>query len=114
MSIQEKSPKFKGTPAQIRTARIEFYGAIAIALLAIVWILANILKSPEQFAQVALLGLRNGLLYALIALGEISQKQGNKAEAKKYFNLVRQKASRKDEAYQDAKRRLKRLEKGDR
>jgi tetratricopeptide (TPR) repeat protein len=53
-------------------------------------------------------------LYALISLGEISQKQGNKAEAKKYFNLVKQKASRKDEAYQDAKRRLKRLEKGDR
>ena len=69
MSINEKTPKFKGTPAQIRTARIELYGAVIIGLLALIWILANILKSPEQFAQVALLGLRNGLLYALIALG---------------------------------------------
>jgi hypothetical protein len=52
-------------------------------------------------------------LYSLIALGEISQRQGNKAEAKKYFNLVKKKAGRKDEAFKDAKKRLKGLEKGD-
>lgn len=52
-------------------------------------------------------------LFSLIALGEISQKQGNKAEAKKYFKLVKEKADRKDEAFKDAKRRLKKLEKGD-
>src|SRR5688572_22577257 len=50
-------------------------------------------------------------LYALIALGEIAQAQGNKAEAKKYFELVKDKAGRKDEAYKDAKRRLKNMEK---
>jgi tetratricopeptide (TPR) repeat protein len=52
-------------------------------------------------------------LYSLIALGEISEKQGNKAEAKKYFQLVKKKANRKDEAFKDAKKRLKKIEKGD-
>jgi tetratricopeptide (TPR) repeat protein len=52
-------------------------------------------------------------LYSLIALGEISEKQGDKAQAKKYFRLVKDKASRKDEAFKDAKRRLKKIEKGD-
>lgn len=52
-------------------------------------------------------------LYSMISLGEIAQKQGNKTEAKRWFNLVKKKAGRKDEAYKDAKRRLKGLEKGD-
>lgn len=52
-------------------------------------------------------------LYSLIALGEIAQKQGNMKEARKYFSEVKKKAGRKDEAYKDAKRRLKNLEKGD-
>jgi len=50
-------------------------------------------------------------LYSMIALGEIAEKQGNKAEAKKWFKEVQKKASRKDEAYKDAKRRLKGMEK---
>lgn len=50
-------------------------------------------------------------LYSLIALGEIAEKQGNKAEAKKYFKEAKSKAGRKDEAFKDAKRRLKELEK---
>lgn len=52
-------------------------------------------------------------LFSLIALGEINEKQGNKAEAKKYFQMVKKKAGRKDEAFKDAKKRLKNLEKGD-
>ena len=52
-------------------------------------------------------------LYSLIALGEIAQKQGNKEEAGKYFREVKDKAGRKDEAFKDAKRRLKNLEKKD-
>jgi hypothetical protein len=52
-------------------------------------------------------------LYSLIALGEINERQGNKTEARRYFNLVKKKSPRKDEAYKDAKRRLKKLEKGD-
>jgi len=52
-------------------------------------------------------------LYSLIALGEISEKQGDKKAAKKYFELAKKRSNRKDEAFKDAKRRLKKLEKGD-
>ena len=52
-------------------------------------------------------------LYSLIALGEIASKEGDKVTAKKYFTIVKDKAGRKDEAFKDAKRRLKNLEKGD-
>ncbi len=52
-------------------------------------------------------------LFSLIALGEISQQKGDKAAAKNYFTEVKKKSSRKDEAWKDAKRRLKALEKGD-
>jgi tetratricopeptide (TPR) repeat protein len=51
--------------------------------------------------------------YSLIALGEIAEREGNKAEAKKYFKEVKKNASRKDEAYKNAKKRLKKMEKGD-
>jgi hypothetical protein len=52
-------------------------------------------------------------LYSLIALGEINQKAGNKAEAKRYFTLAKKKSGRKNEAFKEAKKRLKKLEKGD-
>jgi len=52
-------------------------------------------------------------LFSLIALGEINYKLGNKAEAQRYFKDVKKKSKRKDEAYKDAKKRLKNLEKGD-
>jgi hypothetical protein len=52
-------------------------------------------------------------LYSLIAMGEINQRQGNKSEAKKYFTLAKKKSGRKDEAFKEAKKRLKELEKGD-
>lgn len=52
-------------------------------------------------------------LYSMIALGEIAERQGNHAEAKRWFKEVKKRAGRKDEAYKDAKRRLKNMEKGD-
>ena len=52
-------------------------------------------------------------LFSLIELGEIAEKQGKKAEAKKYFKDVKKRAGRKEEAFKDAKRRLKNLEKVD-
>lgn len=52
-------------------------------------------------------------LFSMIALGEIAERQGNKTEAKRWFKDVKKKAGRKDEAFKDAKRRLKRMEKGD-
>jgi hypothetical protein len=50
-------------------------------------------------------------LYSMISLGEINLRQGNKALARKYFEAVKKRAGRKDEAYKDAKRRLKNMEK---
>jgi len=64
-----ESKKFTGTPGQLRRQRIEQSGAIVISLLMSVWMLVNLVKAPEQFVQVAISGLRNGLIYALIALG---------------------------------------------
>jgi len=52
-------------------------------------------------------------LYSLISLGEIYYQKKDKATAKKYFNIVKKKAGRKEEAYKDAKQRLKKLEKVD-
>jgi hypothetical protein len=52
-------------------------------------------------------------LFSLIALGEINEKQGNKAEAKRFFKEVKKRSGRKDEAYKDAKKRLKNMEKDD-
>jgi len=49
--------------------------------------------------------------YSLLSLGEIYQKQKDRATAKKYFEKVKKAAGRKDEAYKDAKERLKKLEK---
>ncbi|NBO08096.1 MAG: branched-chain amino acid ABC transporter permease [Actinobacteria bacterium] len=61
--------QYKGTPGQIRRRRIELTAGLVLSALALVWIVANIINSPTQFAQVFILGFRNGLLYALIALG---------------------------------------------
>lgn len=52
-------------------------------------------------------------LYSMIALGEIAEKQGDKVTARKYFKEVKKRSKRKDEAFKDAKRRLKKLEQVD-
>lgn len=52
-------------------------------------------------------------LYSIIALGEIAERQGDQAAAKRYFQEAKKKASRKDEAFKTAKKRLKELDKGD-
>jgi hypothetical protein len=49
--------------------------------------------------------------YSLLSLGEIYNRQKDKVTAKKYFEKVKKAAGRKDEAYKDAKERLKKLEK---
>ena len=69
MTATATAPKFRGTRGERRRILIERIGALSLIAIAIVWIGANLIKAPQQFAQVALFGLRNGLLYALIALG---------------------------------------------
>jgi branched-chain amino acid transport system permease protein len=48
---------------------IERFAATLILLLIAVWLGANLVKSPSQFFQSSVIGLSNGVLYALIALG---------------------------------------------
>ncbi len=50
-------------------------------------------------------------LYSLISLGEIAEKEGKKTEARYYFKEVKKRSGRKDEAFKDAKKRLRKLEK---
>ena len=54
---------------QARRAIIERSFGFAILAMLIFWLVLNLLKAPSQFAAVTLIGLSNGILYALIALG---------------------------------------------
>ncbi len=70
-------------------------------------------EKAVQFAEQSGATESGYYLYSLIALGEIAEKQGDKAAASRYFKDVKKKAGRKEEAFKDAKRRLKELEKRD-
>ncbi len=52
-----------------RSARVT--GAVGILFVGLigVWLVINAVKGPEQFFQVALIGLANGAVYGLVALG---------------------------------------------
>ena len=54
---------------QARRRVIERSLAIIATFLVSFWLVINFVKSPTQFAAVTLIGLANGVLYALIALG---------------------------------------------
>ncbi len=47
---------------------LSIIGLVLVALVA-VWLLVNLIDSPESFANVALIGLTTGSVYALVALG---------------------------------------------
>src|SRR5437660_7032389 len=42
---------------------------MALLGLLIAWLLVNLIKSPSYFTTIAFIGLTNGALYALVALG---------------------------------------------
>src|SRR4026209_2809067 len=44
------------------------FGYALIALIA-VWLIVNFTKDPKEFIQVGLIGLTNGLIFGLVALG---------------------------------------------
>jgi branched-chain amino acid transport system permease protein len=48
---------------------VERFAASLILLLISAWLIINLFKSPSQFFQSSVIGLSNGVLYALIALG---------------------------------------------
>ncbi len=49
--------------------KIENLVGVAVLAAAGVWLIASLLKGPELFAQVMVIGLSNGAVFALIALG---------------------------------------------
>jgi len=67
ISKSNKSHAVSRTEARHRL--VERSAAVVFSAIAIVWLGANLMKSPTQFFQAAIGGLSNGALYALIALG---------------------------------------------
>lgn len=55
--------------SEARRKLIERVAAVLFSTIAILWLGANLIKSPSQFLQATIGGLSNGALYALIALG---------------------------------------------
>jgi branched-chain amino acid transport system permease protein len=51
-----------------RSGFVTILGYAVVALL-IVWLIGNIVEAPQQFFQVATIGLTNGLIFGLVALG---------------------------------------------
>ena len=43
--------------------------ALALVALVVIWLVVNFFKSPSQFFEVTLIGITNGCIYALVALG---------------------------------------------
>src|SRR5689334_2944535 len=64
-------PVTQTTTAGYAPSRWRWDTVIGLIVLAgaIVWILLSFIESPRQFTQVLTIGLSNGALYALIALG---------------------------------------------
>src|SRR5215204_4993397 len=54
-----------------RLRKSGFTALLSYALLALlaVWLVGNFAKDPKEFIQVGLIGLTNGLIYGLVALG---------------------------------------------
>ena len=42
---------------------------LALVALVVVWLIVNLIKSPAEFVEVILIGITNGCIYALVALG---------------------------------------------
>src|SRR6187401_447423 len=59
----ERKPKVRIAPL---VTKVLGYGVIGLVL---VWVVANLVADPDRFLGSVLVGLQNGLLYALVALG---------------------------------------------
>jgi len=63
VSETERKPKVRIGPL------VEKIMGFAVVGLVLLWFIANIVADPDRFIGSALVGLQNGLLYALVALG---------------------------------------------
>jgi branched-chain amino acid transport system permease protein len=51
-----------------RPSTVSLFGLLFVGLL-VFWLIVNLVKSPADFVEVALIGITTGCLYALVALG---------------------------------------------
>jgi branched-chain amino acid transport system permease protein len=51
-----------------RSSFVSIVGLVCVAVL-VVWLIGNLAQGPREFFQVALIGLTNGLIFGLVALG---------------------------------------------
>lgn len=55
--------------AKLRTASITDLIGLSLAGLLVLWLVINFVKAPTEFVNIALIGLTNGTIYGLVALG---------------------------------------------
>jgi branched-chain amino acid transport system permease protein len=68
MTVQTGKEQRLGTARRKRPDALSIIGLVFVGAI-VAWLLVNLIDNPESFANVALIGLTNGSVYALVALG---------------------------------------------
>src|SRR6476659_8977255 len=58
-----------GIAAKLRGASVTDLIGLGLVALLVFWLIVNFVKDPSQFIEVALIGLTNGMIFGLVALG---------------------------------------------
>ena len=58
-----------GFSAKLRGASITDLIGLGLVALVVLWLAVNFVKDPSQFIEVGLIGLTNGMIFGLVALG---------------------------------------------
>jgi len=58
-----------GTLTRLRGASVTDLIGLSLVALVVFWLAVNFVKAPAEFIDIALIGLTNGLIYGLVALG---------------------------------------------
>ena len=68
MSTQEGAIRRPALAGRLPTSVLSIVGLIVVALF-VLWLTVNLIKTPDDFYRLFLIGLTNGAVYALVALG---------------------------------------------
>src|SRR6478736_9398558 len=55
--------------AKLRSASITDLIGLSLVALVVFWLLVNFIKAPSEFINISLIGLTNGTIYGVVALG---------------------------------------------
>jgi len=58
-----------GVAAKLRGAKVVDLIGLGLVALVVLWLIINFVKDPSQFIEVGLIGLTNGMIFGLVALG---------------------------------------------